>query len=180
MGVQTTYSDFQDQGYAGMPATPDMNQYTPGKNAEASASIPFGVAVKYKLSSPDSALDMLLPASENDIICGIVARRQNVELSWVDSEGTTHGQYGASGYLPGSLFTVAIKGRLLVQCDSGCAVGDHLWVRAVAGVGERLGALENADDSTDMIDATNAGQWRSVAAADGLAWLDFDFTGDLT
>lgn len=180
MPIQTTYSDGPAAGYAGMPAVPDKNDYEPARNAEASASIPVGVAVKYDLSAPTTEIDVLLPASENDVVCGIVVRRQNVELAWTDSNGLEHGQFDADGYVPGAYMTIATRGRLLVQCDSGCAKGDHLWVRAVAGAGERLGALENADDSTDMIDCTNAGQWKSAASADGLAWLEFNFLGDLT
>jgi hypothetical protein len=180
MGVQTTYSDAPDLGYPGTPATPDNCQYMAARNAEASAKIPFGTAVKYDLSAPTTDMDVLLPAAETDVIIGIVVRRQNVELAWTDSAGTVHGQYASDGYLAGAYMTVATKGRLLVTARKACVPGDKLWVRAVAGVGEFLGGLENADDSTDMIDCTNAGQWRSTAAIDGLAWLDFDFSGDLT
>lgn len=180
MANQTTYSERPDIGFSGMPATPDMNTYLALKNVEASVSIPFGVGVKFKTSSPGSDYDALLPAAETDVIVGITTFSQNYDRAWIDSDGVTHGDLDANGLRTGSMMQVAIKGRLLVQCDTGCVPGDHLWIRAVAGAGERLGACENADDSTDMIDCTNAGLWTTTAAADGLAWLQFDFTGDMT
>lgn len=180
MANQTTYSSLPAIGFSGMQAVPDRNDYLALKNVEASASIPMGNAVKLDLSSPESDYSALLPASENDVIIGIVAFSQTYDRAWIDADGVTHGDLDATGIRPGSMMQVATRGRLLVQCDSGCVPGDHLWVRAVAGAGERLGACENADDSTDMIDCTNAGQWLTTAAADGLAWLQFDFTGDLT
>lgn len=181
MAVQTTYSDFQDMGYTGMPATPDRNQYIVGKNVEASAQIPAGFAVMYDLSSPQSDISMLLPALETDVPVGIVSRKSDIELAWTDSDGIVHGQFGATGFLVGALFNVAVKGRLLVVAEDAVVPGDKLFVRCTAGgAGEFVGGLTNADEGTETIDCTNAGQWRSTAAAGGLAWLDFDFTGDLT
>lgn len=180
MANQTTYDILPAIGFSGMQAVPDRNDYLALKNVEASASIPFGVAVKLKTSSPDSDLDALLPAAETDVIVGIVAFSQTYDRAWIDADGVTHGDLDATGLRPGSIMQVATRGRLLVQCDTGCKPGDHLWVRAVAGAGERLGACENADDSTDMIDCTNVGLWLTTAVADGLAWLQFDFTGDMT
>lgn len=180
MPVQTTYTDAQVIGYSGMPSTPDRCQYRPAYNAEASAKIAFGRAVKRKTSSPATDFDVLLPSSENDVIVGIVVRRP-IELAWTDSEATVHGQYDATGYLAGADMVIAKKGRLLLTAEDAVAPGDYLWVRAVAGGDpEFLGGLTNADDSTDTIDCTNAGQWDSTAIAGGLAWLDFDFTGDMT
>lgn len=181
MPTQTTYSDAPDIGYAGMPATPDRNQYVWGHNAEASAKIPFGYAVILDLTSPATPNDVLLPIDENSVVLGIVPRETNVELAWTDAGGTVHGQYDSSGYLVGAYFNVAVKGRLLVTAEDATVNGDHLWVRCTAGgAGEFKGGLTNADEGTETIDCTNAGQWRSPAAAGGLAWLDFDFTGDMT
>ena len=180
MPVQSDYTDAQVMGYSGMPSTPDRCQYRPAYNAEASAKIAFGRAVIRKTSSPATDFDVLLPSSENDVVVGIVVRRP-IELAWTDSAGTSHGQYDATGYLAGADMVIAKKGRLLLLVEDGCVPGDHLWVRAVAaGDPEFLGGLNSADDGTDMIDCTNAGQWDSTAAAGGLAWLDFDFTGDMT
>ena len=181
MPVQTTYSDAPDIGYPGMPASPDNNQYTWGRNAEASAKIPFGHAVKLKTSAPTTPNDVLLPAAETDDVLGIVVRLTNVELAWTDAAGVVHGQYDASGFLPGAYLNVATKGKLLVTAEDAVANGDKLWVRCTAGgAGEVVGGLTNADEGTETIDCTNAGRWRSPASAGGLAWLEFDFSGDMT
>ena len=81
-----------------------------------------------------------------------------------------------TGLLPGAIMNVLRKGRIWVVCESGCDPDDRLWVRAVAGAGEYLGACENADDSTDTIDCTGQGVWRTTAAAGELAVLEVDFT----
>ena len=176
MGAQTTYSSQPAIGYSGsLDRNAPFSDLTV-KNVESSASIPFGKAVKFKTSSPDSDLDVLLPAAESDRIEGIVIRDDTYARTWTDDAGTVNGQLDGTGLIPGTLMRIATKGRMLVACASGCAPGDGLWVRAVAGVGETLGALENADDSTDTVDCTTQGRWLTTAVADGLAWLEFDFT----
>lgn len=131
-------------------------------NGETSAAIPFGHGVKRGSGTEE----VLLPTAESSVILGIVA----YHTAYSDRE------LSSTGVLPDAPVTVMTKGRAWVVCDSGCTAGDRLWVRAVAGAGEALGALENADDSTDTVDCTNQGLWLTTASADGLALLDFDFT----
>lgn len=176
MGAQTTYSFQPAIGYAGSLDRSRPHATLTMKNVEASASMPFGSAVCRDLVSPASDMSALQPALESNKVAGIILREDTYARTWTDADGTVNGQLDGTGLIPGTMFTCVTMGRMLVKCDSGCVPGDGLWVRAVAGAGEALGALENADDSTDMIDCTKYATWETTASADGLAWLSFDFT----
>ena len=176
MGAQTTYSSAPGLGYSGTLDHDYPHGILTVKNVETSASIPFGKAVKFKTSSPASNYDALLPAAESDKVAGIVIREEIYARTYTDADGNTVGDMDGTGLIPGTFFNIARKGRMLVTVATAVAVGDGLWVRAVAGSGETLGALENADDSTDMIDCTTQARFVTSASIGGLAWLEFDFT----
>jgi hypothetical protein len=175
MGQQTTYSNMPALGYSGTVDKSQPYSTLTMKNTEASAAIRFGVAVK-RNGSPTTDLDALLPTVETDKVVGIVERLTTYSRVWTDELGNTVGQLNATGLVPSTLMSVVTSGRMLVECRTGCTAGQGLWVRAVAAGAEYLGALENADDSTDMIDCTTQAKWETSAAAGGLAWLRFDFT----
>jgi hypothetical protein len=175
MGAQTTYSDAPTIGFEGTLDADYPDAFLTMKNVEASASMAFGRAVVFKTVGATSDMDALLPATENDLPAGIVQKIESHARAWT-SDGATYGDLDQNGVRTGSLFRCVTKGRMLVKAAKACKPGDKLWIRAVAGGGEYLGALENADDSTDMIDATAKGRWLSTASAGGLAWLEFDFT----
>lgn len=173
--MQTSYSQQPALGFSGQLDRRHPHSTLTVKNTEASASINFGLAVK-RNGSPTTDLDVLLPAAESDAVLGFVIREQTYARVWTDQDGNQVGQLDSNGLVPDTLMNVATMGRMLVQCDSGCTAGDGLWVRAVATGSERLGAPEDADDSTDMIDCTTQAKWETSASAGGLAWLRFDFT----
>lgn len=175
MTVQSTFSDDRPIGYAGTLDSNMAHDLITMKNAEASTSIAFGRAVKFK-DTVSSDKDAVLPAAETDKVLGIVIRSETYAPSWTDMDGTVHGQLDSTGVRPGGWLNVLRRGRVLVVCEDAVEAGDKLWVRAVAGGDpEFLGGLNNADDSTDMIDCTANGTWLTSASAGGLAWLDVNF-----
>lgn len=175
MTVQSTFSEDRAIGYAGTLDTNLAHDVITMKNAEASTSIAFGRAVKFK-DTVTSDKDAVLPAAETDKVLGIVVRAETYAPSWTDMAGTVHGQLDSTGVKPGGWLNVLRRGRILVVCEDAVEAGDKLWVRAVAGGDpEFLGGLNNADDSTDMIDCTANGTWLTSASAGGLAWLDVNF-----
>lgn len=179
MSIQTTVSAAPAKGYAGMIDAASPHHIAHVRSAEASAAIPFGKAVVLDPSAPATDRDVTLPTTETDSVYGIVVHSQGYSQSWTDSDGNVHGELNATGLLPGTIFGVLRKGRILVVAATAVvALASRLWVRAVAGVGETLGALEDADDSTDMIDCTGQGQWMSTANIGELAWLDVDFSAE--
>lgn len=172
--LQNTYNEAPAIGIEGQLMSEAPRSVWTLKNVD-NVSIPFGKAVVFDLSAPASDLSAHLPTAESDTVAGIVIHSHAYARAWT-SDGVTHGDVDATGLRPGTLMNVLRKGTILVKVRTGCAVGDRLWVRAVAGVGEELGACENADDSTDMIDCTAQGMFLTSAAANGLAWLEVDFT----
>lgn len=172
---QTTYGLQPALGFSG-----DLDRKAPHrtltmKNTEATASIPFGVAVKRKAAAATD-MDAVLPAAETDTVLGFVVREQTYSLKYTNQDGDAFGQLDDKGLMVGTLFTVAVMGRMLVTVRTGCTAGQGVWIRAVAAGVEVLGAPENADDGTDMIDATKQAHFETTASANGLAWVAFDFT----
>lgn len=175
MTVQSTFSDAPAIGFAGTLDSNLAHDVITMKNAEASTSIAFGRAVKFK-DTVTSDKDAVLPAAETDKVLGIVLRADTYAVAWTDLDGTVHGQLDADGIVPGAFMNVLRRGRVLVVCEDAVEAGDPLWVRAVAGGDpEFLGGLTNADDSTDTIDCSTKGMWLTSASAGGLAWLDVNF-----
>jgi hypothetical protein len=168
MSVQTTYATSMSAAYAGMRASNNPGDVVvPMRNNEASAEIAFGRAVKYEGSTDDDGA--LLPTAETSKIAGIVMHRHGYTMG-------SAGELGDTGLKPGAILEVLRCGEIWVVCEDGCAPGDRLWVRGVAGGDpEFLGGLNSADDGTDMVDCTAFGEWRTTAAAGGLAKLRVRF-----
>lgn len=169
MSVQTSYGVTRTIGIEGQLADNGPHDVVPMFNGEASAKIPFGRAVKW---NGTDGLSAKLPAAETDDIAGIVIHANQYTVG-------SDGELTSTGLIPGAMMSVLRKGRVLVMARSAVVAGvSRLWVRAVsAGTGfEVLGGLEDADDSTDMIDCTACGVWLDTAAQGALARLEVDFT----
>lgn len=180
MTLQSDYPTVTPIGYSGqlIGATSD-HAITTVKNAEVSASIGFGRAVVWKLSSPVTDLDVLFPAAQSDLVAGINIYLNEYARAFTTTDITgasvTIGDLDGTGLRPNVIFAILRRGWILVTCDSGCAVGDRLFVRSTAAAGGAVGGLGNAADSTNMIDCTKQGQWLSSTVAGGLAKLSVDF-----
>ncbi len=166
--VQSSFSSTLTAAIEGQLADTGDNDICARYNEEASASIPFGRAVKF--GTVDNGAK--LPSAETDKIVGITLHSNEY------SKGTDTSDLSSTGMRPGVVMNVLRKGRVWVVARSAVAPGDRLWVRAVSSdTGyETLGGLEDADDSTDMIDCTAQGVWLTTAAQGGLALLEVDFT----
>jgi hypothetical protein len=171
MPVQTTYNFPSARAFAGMLVDSGNADVKTMRNDEVSAEIPFGTAVIFGSATDEDSAK--LPSAETDAVAGIVLHDYNYQPG-ID--------LGDTGVKPGVTINVLRKGRVWVVARKGAVVlgVSRLWVRAVAGGGEFLGACEDADDSTDTIDCTNQGVFMSSGAADALVMLEVDFTNDAT
>lgn len=176
MARQTTYDTDPAAAFAGLIAEAGafLNGDVRGMyNAEASAKIPFGRAVKWGSTTDNRAAK--LPAADSDKIVGIVAHSHAYENDATFGEldpSTTTGGVRAGGKL-----SVLRRGVIWVVAEDAVVPGDRLWVRAVAGGDpEFLGGCTNADDGSDTIDCTGQGEWLDAADAGELARLSVDFT----
>lgn len=176
MSLQSTYSLQPDLGFPGQLDRSRPFSTLTMKNTEASAQIRMGSAVK-RNGAPTTDLDALLPVLETDKVLGLVVREDTYSRTYTGADGVTFGQLGADGLVPNTLFTCATVGRMLVHVRTGATAGQGVWVRCTANSGtEYLGSIENADDGTEMIDCTTQAKFVTSCAADGVAWIEFDFT----
>ena len=166
--IQTTYSTDMGRGIEGALADASPVNVIARVNAEASASIAFGRAVRQGTGDTQA----LLPAAQANEIIGITVH------SNAYSKGDVNANLDAIGVKAGGLLSVLRKGRVLVMARSAVTNKSRLYVRAVSsGTGfETLGGLEAAADSTDMIDCTAQGSWMGTAAQGALCVLEVDFT----
>jgi hypothetical protein len=173
MSVQTSYGTTLTSAIEGALADSGAHDVVTKYNAEATAAISFGKAVKF--GATDQAA--LLPAAETDKICGIVLHTDQYSTG-SEGELKQDGTSWTNGLRPGAAMSILRKGRMWAVARTAVAPGDRLWVRAVSAQSghEFLGGLEDADDSTDMIDCTAQGVWLSTAAQGELAILEVDFT----
>jgi hypothetical protein len=163
---QTTYSQSFGRGFPGQRLEQSGDVVETVISEESSAEIPFGLAVCWGTGDRE----VLLPATENDVVAGLVIHSHDYAK---DSE------LGDSGLKPGVMFTILRRGKMIVTAEEATTAHvSRLWVRAVAGGGEVLGALEVGDDSTDMIDATGQGLFRETTDAGGLTVIEVDFTNE--
>ncbi len=173
MSIQTTYSAAPAVGFAGMKADQKPERRDTGKNAEASASMPFGAIVAFKTSSPTTDKDSILPAATTSKLKGLVAFGNDFERTFTALDGTTAGELDTTGVKVGADFAVVEAGTYWVTCEDGCAPGDRLFVRISGGT---LGAARSTDATgSTCIDATNCGKWLTTATAGAFAKLQFDF-----
>lgn len=177
MAFQTSVATSLTRGYAGMVDMAVPGTYlTTGRNDD-SVSIPFGKAVVWDPSTPATDISVTLPVNQSDAVMGIVIHSNKYQVAWTDRDGNVHGELDATGLVAGTIMTILRRGRILVTAASTVVAGaSKLYVRAVAGLGETRGALEDAADSTDMIDCTTKGTWMESVSAGNLAWLEVDFT----
>lgn len=172
MSAQATYGVTMTRGIEGQLADNSTFHAEPFYSEEASAEIAFGRAVKFGTNING----VLLPTAETDLIAGILMHSNEY------TRGFDGADLGTTGVKPGAKMNVLRRGRILVKCKSVVVANvSRLWVRAVAGAPpEYLGGLEDADDSTDMIDCTAQGVFRESGAVDDLVILEVDFTREPT
>lgn len=146
---QLTYDEKPEVGLPGMAyGDPALNQVDTARNAEASANIPFGVAVKRDTVQADltsvGAGEAKLPTSGSDKIWGFAQRSMHNERPSNDSEGIK----------PDDLFPVIVQGKVLVTVSGAFVAGGDVFIRH-GGTGQ-LGSVLAADDSTNASKLTNA------------------------
>lgn len=164
MSVQTSYGTTRTKAIEGALADDGPHDVIPLYNAEASAEIAFGRGVKQG-TTDDGAL---LPTAQADKIAGITLHTDQYAAE----------ELGTTGMKPKAVMSILRRGRVWAMARSAVTPGDRLYVRAVSSdTGfETKGGLEDAADSTDMVDCTAQGVWRSTAAQGELAVLEVDFT----
>lgn len=176
MTTQTTYSFDMPKAYAGQLISAPAGGIVSKTNGEVSASIAPGRAVAWDTSDASFSDDAaILPAAADDVVLGIVLRTQTNGIS-------PYGDLDDTGYVIGATMQVLQQGKCWVIVEDAVVANEtRLWVRRVAGGDpEFLGGLVAADDSSDTIDCTAQGIFRTSASAGELAVLEVNFTSKQT
>jgi hypothetical protein len=177
MSVQSTVTSAPAAAFAGMLCDDTENDFMTLRNAEASASMPFGNAVAFKTSSPASDKDAIRPASGSQKLAGILVHGHDYQRTYTLADGTTAGELDSVGVVAGAEISVLWRGTVWVKVQQAVVVGDRLFVCHTANSTYTLaGQIGNADESSNTIDATAIGRFTSSAAAGGFAKLQVDFS----
>lgn len=168
--MQTSYGEMA-AAFEGMLADATIVKHADTMvQGEASAEIPFGVAVAIETSpgtdgTPGKAT---LVNAAADKIAGVVLHHHAYD---------SRTELGTTGLKPKTLLSVLRKGRVWVKTETAVVDGDRAHIRYAAGAGgTQLGAFRNATVVSETIDATAQAVFRSTAAAGELAILEVDFT----
>lgn len=160
--MQLTYPTEHSAGFAGMLYDLDYHMIESYASGEASAEMPFGVALKQKVAAGADEL-ALMPAADTDEIIGILAHQHGY------AKGGALPELGSVGVMPGGRLNVVRKGRLWVTVGATVTKGQRAYYQ-VSTKKWRASAVGG-----DTIDATKQAVFRSAGAADGIAVLEVNF-----
>lgn len=139
-------------------------QRSSSKSEEASAVILPGIMVKR--GTGDYGV-LKLTATAN-VLAGISLRSHDFAVG-TEIDATT------GGYMPGTHFATAQRGRYFVRIEEDVTPTSDVRVRCVAGGSEVAGAFRATADSTDCVDLTALARWvRTADSDDGVAELEID------
>ncbi len=160
---QLTYVD-QVAGFAGLIYDLGPNDVVTRVSEEASAEIPFGVAVA--LGTLDN--QALVPAASTAKVQGVVTHA-HIYAPTID--------IGDTGLKPKVAFGMMRRGRLWVRPETAVVALDRAHVRHTAGAGgTQKGAWRNSEVSGETLDVTAEAVFVTSAGAGELAVLEVDFT----
>lgn len=164
----TSYSE-QAVGYPGMIADlSDGHVIESARNAEASLSLPFGIAVIRSTDAltPGTAIkNVVKPATSGDRIYGVIVHSH-------DYDNGPNGTLDTVGLKPDATVNVMRRGLLLVNTEDSCTEGNAAFVRYTANTA-LPGELRSDGDSSKAVECTGI-VWRTTRTDSGLAVVEID------
>lgn len=159
--AQTSYSNTIPIGFAGQLGDLDQAKYVRSHtNAEASAEMPFGIAVAQ--GSSDSACILLADADAKFI--GVT----------IHSDVYSARDMGTTGVKPKNMMNVLTKGTCYVVVEESVSVGDVPYVRYTASGGNtQKGAFRKSDDTSKAMPLYGS-RYLTSAAGGGIALVEID------
>lgn len=164
--MQTSYSRYMDRAFAGMLADSGLNDVLSYFNAEASASLPFGIAVA-KHAAADDAAGLLADGATAAAVIGITVHHHVTEQQLL--QGVTPED---AGIPPKSPMPVLKRGRINVKVEEAVTPASPVYVRHTAGVGEQKGAFRASADGGDAVQLTTGFRFLTSAGAGEMAVLE--------
>ncbi|MFZ5440471.1 MAG: structural cement protein Gp24 [Myxococcota bacterium] len=159
---QTSYTTYQSAAFAGMLADNGETDILSYVSEEASANLPFGVAVAK--GTADNG--MLAMVNGSSVIVGVLAHTHQVDPSQLASSPA------GAGVPPKYLGNVLKRGRIVVQVEEAVTPASAVYVRHTAGAGgTQKGAIRASADTATAV-AWTAARFLSSAGANGYAVLE--------
>lgn len=167
---QTTVKDFLSRPFPGVVADTSFNLHTESKvSAEASAEIPFGVAVIRDDTDKDDGV--VLPTTSSAVsaprFAGVVQHTHAMDKP---------NELGAAGITPKSTVLVMTEGRIWVLPEEAVTPGDAVRFRAVVAGMEQAGAFRTTADGTDCVNISNLARWVRGGDSTTPAILEIDMS----
>lgn len=164
---QTSVSTTISAPYAGLVSDVGNKHIASGVSAEASAEIPFGVAVLRDATNKDTG--RVLPHTSAAVsaarFAGVIAHSHAYAK---DSE------LGTVGLKPKTTLQVMERGRIWVLPEEAVTPGDAVRFRAVATGGEQAGRFRTTADATDCVNISSFARWVTSGNSTTPAELEFD------
>lgn len=139
-------------------------------SAEASAEIPFGVAVVRDGTNKDTGVKLphTSAAASAPLFRGVT----------VHSHSYARGsELGDNGLKPKVTVLVLQRGRIWVLPEEAVAPGDAVRFRVVAAGAEKAGAFRATADSTDCVDISKFARWVTSGNSTTPCQLEIDVNG---
>jgi hypothetical protein len=159
---QTAYSTYQTAAFAGMLADNGDADILSYINEEASAVLPFGIAVMKGTAD----FGALLPASAGAVMVGIAAHTHQVD------PGQAGSTPAGAGIPPKYLINTLKRGRMYVQVEEAVTPASPVFVRYASGSGgTQKGAFRASADTATAV-AWTAARYLTSAAIAGYAVVE--------
>jgi hypothetical protein len=162
MAVQTSYAQNMLPAFPGMKADLAPGYARSMAQGEASAEVPFGVAVAQG-SADDTCI---LPSGSGAKIVGVALHSATYQPLY---------QLGTVGLKPKTTVNVMEKGTVWVTVEENVAKEDPVFIRHTAGAGgTQLGAFRKSADTASAIQQKGC-RYLTSASAGGVAMVEVDF-----
>lgn len=159
---QSTYAQTMTAGFPGMKADLVDDYVRSYVNAEATAEIPFGVAVVQ--GAADGSAILAVGAGVTWV--GVVLHSHNYDPTY---------DLGTTGLKPKKTMNVLSRGTVWVQVENAVTVNSRAFMRHTAGAGgTQKGAFRGDADTATAIEARGC-RFLTAASAGGVAMLECDF-----
>lgn len=159
--AQLSYTTNMAPAFAGMKVDIGQDYVRSMVNAEATAELPFGIAVVQ--GTGDDAC--ILPVDAASKYVGVVLHSHHYDPTY---------DMGVVGLKPKVTVNILVWGQCYVTVEEAVTVGDRVFVRHTPGTGTQRGAFRRSADAATTIEIRGA-RYLTSAAAGGVAQVEVDF-----
>lgn len=163
---QLSYSTYQSAAFPGMLYDNGDNDVLSYVSEEASANMPFGIA----LAKGAADFGALLMVNGSSVVIGVAQHVHNVD------PGQVAATPAGAGVPPKYPVNVLKRGRIWVSVEQAVTPASNVFVRHTAGAGgTQKGAFRTDADTATAVQVTNGMRFLTSTTGAGLAVLEVNF-----